>query len=60
MKVKELLKMLRRDGWYEVRRDGSHMQTKHPFKKGTVTVPVHKGDIKPGTLGCILRQAGLR
>ena len=58
---KEILKMLRNDGWYVVDQDGSHIQLKHIDKKGKVTVPVHaKRDIPKGTLNSILKQAGLK
>jgi predicted RNA binding protein YcfA (HicA-like mRNA interferase family) len=33
---------------------------KHPVKKGGVTVPMHKGDLKKGTLHSILTQAGIK
>lgn len=33
MKVKELLKMLRNDGWSEKDQKGSHLQLEHPVKK---------------------------
>ncbi len=33
---------------------------KHPFKPGKVTVPDHRGDLAPGTLNSILKQAGLK
>ncbi|SPF40401.1 hypothetical protein SBF1_2200004 [Candidatus Desulfosporosinus infrequens] len=39
---------------------GSHIQLKHPTKTGKVTVPNHKGDLAPGTLNSILKQAGLK
>ena len=58
MKVREMLKMLHKDGWYEVDQDGSHIQLKHPTKPGRVTVAMHSSkDIPPGTLNNILRQA---
>jgi predicted RNA binding protein YcfA (HicA-like mRNA interferase family) len=38
MKVKDLIKLLEVDGWYQVRMKGSHRQFHHPTKKGTVTV----------------------
>ena len=60
MTVKEIIKILKKDGWYEVSQDGSHRQFKHPSKKGKVTVPVHNGDIAKGTLNSILKQAGLK
>jgi len=62
MTVKEILKILHKDGWREVesRTKGSHIQLKHPTKAGKVTIPNHKGDIAPGTLNSILKQAGLK
>ncbi len=61
MTVREILKMLYKDGWYEVpgRTRGSHIQLKHPTKAGKVTVPSHKGDIPLATLRSIQKQAGL-
>lgn len=60
MTVREVLKILKKDGWYEVAQNGSHKQFKHDVKKGKVTVPVHNGDLGAGTLKSILAQAGLR
>ena len=61
MKVRDLLKMLSEDGWYVVRTRGSHRQLRHPTKSGTVTVAGRPGvDIPKGTLGAIIRQAGLK
>jgi predicted RNA binding protein YcfA (HicA-like mRNA interferase family) len=59
MTVRELLKLLHDDGWFPYEQNGSHIQLKHPVKKGRVTVPNHKGDLKNGTLHSILKQAGL-
>ena len=60
MTVRELLKILTDDGWYEVEQEGSHIQMKHKTKPGKVTVPSHNGDLRPGTLNSILKQAGLK
>jgi predicted RNA binding protein YcfA (HicA-like mRNA interferase family) len=60
MKVRELLKLLKDDGWLEKEQKGSHLQLIHPIKPGKVTVPVHTGDIPKGTLMAILKQAGLK
>ena len=62
MTAREIIKMLRDDGWSEVesRTKGSHIQLKHTMKPGKVTVPFHSGDIAPGTLKSILKQAGLK
>ncbi|MDR1505547.1 MAG: type II toxin-antitoxin system HicA family toxin [Treponema sp.] len=59
MTVREVLKLLRDDGWFVHEQNGSHVQLKHPVKKDRVTVPNHRGDIKRGTLHSILKQAGL-
>lgn len=61
MTSRDILKILRKDGWYIVDQDGSHAQLKHPTKSGKVTVPIHGSkDIPPGTLNSILKQAGLK
>mgnify|MGYP001005865847 CR=1 FL=1 len=61
IKVRELIKILERDGWFIVNQVGSHRQYKHPIKKGRVTVAGHLGDDVPiGTMNNILRQAGLK
>lgn len=61
MTVREILKILHKDGWREVpnRTKGSHVQLKHPTKPGKVTVPSHSGDITLNTLKSIKKQAGL-
>ena len=60
MQVRDVLKMLRQDGWVIVRTKGSHRQLKHEVKPGTVTVAGHENlELHPKTLKSILRQAGL-
>lgn len=60
MKVREVIKILKNDGWFELKnKPGSHRQFKHSTKKGKVTVSDHPGDIAPGTLKSIMQQAGL-
>ena len=56
---REVLKMLKADGWYEVACDGDHHQYKHPTKKGKVTVPHPRKDIPIRTLKSIRKQSGL-
>jgi len=60
MKVRDMLRKLRADGWVIVRQRGSHRQMRHPTKPGTVTVagPLSQ-DIRPKTERSILRQAQL-
>jgi predicted RNA binding protein YcfA (HicA-like mRNA interferase family) len=61
MKVRDVLKLLRDDGWYLKVTKGSHRQFKHGTKKGRVTVAGKPGDdVAPGTLNSILKQAGLK
>ena len=56
----DLLRALRRDGWYQVDQEGSHLQLKHPAKPGKVTVGVHSSKTIPTyNLASILKQAGL-
>jgi predicted RNA binding protein YcfA (HicA-like mRNA interferase family) len=61
MKVSEVLKWLRRDGWVHIATRGSHRQFNHPLKAGRVTVAGKPSDdLPPGTLNSILKQAGLK
>ncbi|MCK5693406.1 MAG: type II toxin-antitoxin system HicA family toxin [Bacteroidales bacterium] len=61
MKVAQVLRLLKNDGWQLVRTRGSHRQFKHPEKCGLVTVSGKPSDdIQKGTLGNILRQAKLK
>jgi len=61
MKVRDLTRVIQRDGWYLVRTRGSHRQYKHPVKPGLVTIPGRAGDdLALGTLKSILQQAGLK
>jgi len=57
---KDLMKILRRDGWNLVNVEGDHHQFRHPAKKGKVTVPHPRKDIHPKTASSILKQAGLK
>lgn len=60
MTVRQLLKILKKDGWKETEIRGSHIQLEHPVKKGKVTVPYHSGDLAKGTLNNIFKQAGIK
>lgn len=60
MKVRDLLRLLARDGWSIDRTRGSHRQLHHVEKPGTVTVSGHlNDDVHPRTLKSVLKQAGL-
>ena len=60
MHSRDVIKELKKDGWYEVRQAGSHKQFKHPTKMGRVTVPRPNRDIPIGTLRSIEKQAGIK
>lgn len=61
MNVREVIKRIEADGWFLVRTKGDHRQFHHPNKPGTVTVAGKlSGDVPPGTLNSILKQAGLK
>ena len=60
-KIRDVLRLLRKDGWYLDRTGGSHRQYKHPAKRGIVTVAGKTSDdLSAGTLNSILKQAGLK
>lgn len=56
---REVIQMLKKDGWYEVGCDGDHHQFKHPSKPGRVTVTHPVKDLPLGTLKSISRQSGV-
>ena len=56
---RDVISLLKADGWEEVRVKGSHHHFKHPHKKGVVTVPHPERELPIGTLRSIFKQAGL-
>ena len=59
LKPREVLALLERRGFVQVRQRGSHVQLRHPDGRGT-TVPLHAGrDIAPPLLRQIARDIGL-
>lgn len=57
---RELVKALHKLGWTVIVQKGSHVQLKHPERRGRVTVPLHAGEtIGPALLGSVLAQAGI-
>jgi predicted RNA binding protein YcfA (HicA-like mRNA interferase family) len=60
MNSRDVIAALKTDGWREVAREGSHVQFKHPTKRGRVTVPHPKRDLPIGTLKSIEKQAGIK
>ncbi|MBF2055666.1 MAG: type II toxin-antitoxin system HicA family toxin [Cyanobacterium sp. T60_A2020_053] len=61
MKVKEIIKIIEKDGWYLVRTKGSHRQYKHGEKKGLVTIAGKlSDDLASGTANSIFKQAQMK
>lgn len=58
MKDKNLLKLLKKNGWTVVRINGSH----HVLQKDEITtvIPLHGKDIPTGLLNRILKETGLK
>jgi mRNA interferase HicA len=58
MKYNELFRLLKKDGWEEVRQTGSHVIMKHPTKPNMIPVPYHGSkEVKTGLLRSILKKA---
>lgn len=57
---REILKMLKKDGWYKVACVGDHHQFKHPTKKGRVTLRHPVKDLSRNDLKSIENQSGLK
>ena len=61
MKIRDVIKLLEKDGWQLVRQRGSHRQYRHERKPGLVTVAGKaSADLAAGTLNSILKQARLK
>jgi predicted RNA binding protein YcfA (HicA-like mRNA interferase family) len=62
LKYRDLVEIIKKDGWEHVRTTGSRLHFRHPTKKGVVTIAGGgklSRDVPPGTLKSVLRQAGL-
>lgn len=59
-KYKDIEKLLKSNGWYVVRVTGSHFMYKNDIIPGTVPVPKHGNELKPGTVNNILKIAKLK
>lgn len=60
MTSKELIALLKQEGWTLRGSKGSHRVFVHPSKPGHLTVPHPKKDLGTGLVQKILRQAGLK
>jgi mRNA interferase HicA len=60
MKCSELLRVLKKHGWYPVSQKGSHLKLVHPVKPGVIIFPNHGSqEIGKGTEKKILKDAGI-
>ncbi len=55
-----IIRKLKAAGWRRVAQSRSHVQLKHPKKKGRVTVPHPNRDLPVGTVKSIEKQSGVR
>ena len=60
MNSKDLIRLLIKAGWQEVRVTGSHHHFRNPKNKLLITVPHPKKDLPIGTVNNILKAAGLK
>ncbi|MBI4947773.1 MAG: type II toxin-antitoxin system HicA family toxin [Bacteroidetes bacterium] len=61
MKYNEFIRLLKKEGWFELRRSGSHVIMQHPEKSNQLSVPIHGSkEIGKGLQQKILKQAGLK
>jgi predicted RNA binding protein YcfA (HicA-like mRNA interferase family) len=57
MKVREVIRLLEKQGWREMRSKGSHRHFRHPDQPCVATVPGSEGkELASGTLNAILKH----
>lgn len=57
---REVLQMLKKDGWYVCDSRGDHLQLKHPSRPGKVTVQHPVKDLSINNIISIEKMSGLR
>jgi len=60
MTPKQMIKLLKANGFVEVRQNGSHKLFENPISGRVTIVPYHAKDLKRGTEQQILKDAGLK
>jgi len=61
MKYSELFRILKKEGWFEIRQSGGHVIMKHSVKKGSLTIPYHGSkEVGKGLLRAIIKQSGIK
>ncbi|WP_334352035.1 type II toxin-antitoxin system HicA family toxin [Companilactobacillus sp. HBUAS56257] len=59
MKPRELVRILKRNGFIEKSQQGLHLKMYNPLTKVTIPIPIHAREIKKGIEHAILKKAGL-
>lgn len=60
MTPREMIKLLKKNGFEEISQNGSHVKLRNGETGRTVIVPYHSKDLKKGLEQTILKQAGLQ
>ena len=60
MTPREMIKLLKDNGFEEISQNGSHVKLRNPFSGNQTIVPYHSKSLKKGTEQAILKQAGLK
>ena len=61
MKSSELVRLLKKDGWFIVKQTGSHLIMEHAFKKGQIVCPYHGSrEVGKGLENKIKKDAGIK
>ena len=60
MTSREMIQLLKQNGFEEISSNGSHRKLCNQDSKKTVIVPYHSKPLKTGTEQAILKQAGLK
>jgi predicted RNA binding protein YcfA (HicA-like mRNA interferase family) len=61
MKCSELLRILKKDGWFVISQKGSHLKLAHPVKTNRIIFPDHGSqEVGIGLKNRILKEAGLK
>lgn len=60
MTAREIIKLLKQNGFEEISSNGSHRKLFNAQTNKTVIVPYHSKELKKGTEQGILKEAGLK
>jgi len=61
VKCSELLKILRKNGWFKISQKGSHLKPGHPGRSNIIIFPNHGSqEVGKGMQDRILKEAGLK